>query len=211
MTQKTNNDWAKVVGSDLRARILTTAQSAYANACSLVLDAKVLFDAQRFPRAGALAILAEEEYAKSFILCICACNGRWDSTIFRSLTEHGPKQAISQGMLMYWEWLQTNLRRVAELNRCSLVGVQPSLLPSENEWNELIEQTRNSNIKKRKRDKLKQRFFYVGVGREGHAIHCPTALSSSAASKCIAEVSKFKSVVEFALTEQIPTFSPVTV
>ena len=210
MPQKINNNWSRVVDSDLRARLLTTAQTAYKNACSLVLDAKVLFDAQRFPRAGALAILAEEEYAKSFVLCICACNGRWDSEIFRALTDHGSKQAISQGMIVYWEWLQTNLRRVAELNRCSFVGVQPTLFPSQEEWSELIEQTRISNIKKRKRDKLKQRFFYVGVGREGHAIQCPTALSSNAASKCIVEASTFKSVTELALAEQIPTFKPIT-
>lgn len=211
MPQEPSDDWTKVVDSKLRAQLLNTAQTAYANACSLIIDAKVLLDAQRYPRAGALAILAEEEYAKSFVLCICARDGRWDSAIFRGLVDHGAKQAISQGMLLYWQWLQTNLQRVAELNRCSLIGIRPSLFPSQQEWNSMVDQTRSSHMKKRQRDKLKQRFFYVGVGREGHAIHLPTAISSKVASECIYTACTFKSVMEFSLAEQIPQFHPIAV
>lgn len=195
-----------VVDSECRARLLASARVAYENACSLVIDAKALFDVQRFPRAGALAILAEEEFAKSFVLCICVLNRRWDSEIFHSLTDHGAKQAVSQGMLAYSQWLQVNLRRVAELNRFSFVSLQPTLLPSHHEWNQIFEKARVSKLKKRQRDKIKQRFLYVGVGREGQVVHRPSVFSSKLVSECIDAATTFKSVTELVLAEQIPQF-----
>lgn len=211
MQQAQGSEWAEVVDQELYVRLVESAQAAYENACALIGDAKALFSAERFPRAGALAILAEEEYAKSFVLCICARDRRWDSAIFQSLTDHGPKQAISQAMLAYWQWLQTNLRRVAELNRFSFIPAQPSLFPSQAEWNEIVNNARTSNIKQRKRDKLKQRFFYVGIGRNGHVIHRPSTLSKQAASECIDAASTFKTVTEYALANQTPKFRPIAV
>ncbi len=211
MQQSSNNEWTTVVDDECRFHILASARAAYENACSLIIDAKTLFDTQRFPRAGALAILAEEEYAKAFVLCICARDRRWDSAIFRALTDHGAKQAISQGMLTYWKWLQTNLQRVAELNRFSFVGIQPAIFPSPHEWDKIVKTARTSHLKNRKRDKIKQRFFYVGIGREGKAIHRPSTISNKAASECIDMATTFKAVTEIALTDQIPQFESIAI
>jgi AbiV family abortive infection protein len=211
MKQTQPSEWTAVVDDERHSRLLAGARAAYENACSLVVDAKELLAAQRFPRAGALAILAEEEYAKSFVLCVCASDRRWDSAIFQSLTDHGAKQAVSQGMLAYWHWLQTNLRRVAELNRFSLIGVQPALFPSQDEWAKIVETARTSNLKKRQRDKLKWRLLYVDVGREGHVVHRPAVVSMQVASECIDIASTFKAVTELALSDQIPQFASIAV
>jgi AbiV family abortive infection protein len=209
MQQAQSSEWITVVDDERYSRLLVGARAAYENACSLIVDAKELLAAKRYPRAGALAILAEEEYAKSLVLCVCACGRRWDSVIFQSLTDHGAKQAVSQGMLTYWQRLQTNLHRVAELNRFSLVGAQPALFPSQDEWIAMVEKARTSNIKKKQRDKLKQRLLYVGVGREGHVVHRPSAISEQVASECIDIASTFKVVTELALADRIPQFEPI--
>lgn len=209
MQQAQCSEWISVVDEEHCARLLKGARAAYENACSLISDAKTLLAAERFPRAGALAILAEEEFSKSFVLCICARDRRWDSAIFQSLTDHGAKQAISQAMLAYWQWLQTNLRRVAELNRFSFIPAQPALFPTQVEWVSMVENARASNIKKRQRDKLKQRFLYVGIGREAHVIHRPATLSKQATLECIDVASTFKAVTEHALANQISPFEPI--
>lgn len=211
MQQAQRSEWISVVDDERHMRLIKGAQAAYENACSLIADAKVLLAAERFSRAGALAILAEEEYAKSFVLCVCARDRRWDSVIFQSLTDHGAKQAISQAMLAYWEWLQINLRRVAALNRFAPLPIQSALFPSQAEWDSMVESARALNIKKRQRDKLKQRFLYVSIGREGNVVHRPATLSKQAASECIDVASTFKVVTECALTGQISRFEPITV
>lgn len=73
------------VDEPLRSRLVESARAAYQSGCTLLSDAKTLIDTERYCRAGALAILAEEEYSKAFVLCICADTRRWDSVIFRSL------------------------------------------------------------------------------------------------------------------------------
>ena len=209
---KKSKEWSVVVDDARRFRMLESASAAYDNACSLLADAKVLFSAERFSRAGALAILAEEEYAKALVLCICARDRRWDSAILDSLTRHPIKQAVSQGMVEYWDWLQINLRRVTALNRGSLIGAQPAVFPSEREWNEIVEKSRLSNIKERQRDKLKQQLIYLDVGEEGQVMHRPAVLSSSnIASGCIDTAATFKVITDHALADQIPGFAPSTV
>ena len=92
------SDWVVTVTKELRQDMEITARAAYKNGCNLRQDAIVLFEAGRFPRAAALAILAEEEFSKAFILIISAQQGRWDSTIFKSLRRHSSKQAMSETM-----------------------------------------------------------------------------------------------------------------
>ena len=206
-----NTDWSTPVDEALRSRLVESARAAYDSGCTLLSDARVLLDAERHCRAGALAILAEEEYSKAFVLCICADIRRWDSVIYRSLTDHGSKQAVSQMMLRYWNWLQTNLKAVAEMNRFSFIPAQPSVLPPQSEFDAMIEDGRKEHIKKRQRDKLKQRMLYVHLDRNAAAIHKPANVPIGAARQCFDDTHSFKTVTEYALAKLLPGFSATAV
>ena len=170
-------------------------------------DARLLLEAKRHCRAGALAILAEEEYSKAFVLCICADMRRWDSVIYRSLTDHGSKQAVSQMMLRYWVWLQDNLKAVSEMNRFSFIPAQPSVLPPQSEFDAMVEDGKKDHIKRRQRDKLKQRMLYVHIDQNANAIHKPDNLPEGAARQCFDDTHSFKIITEYALTKLLPGFA----
>ena len=100
------------------SQLATFAQAALTNATELLSDAKVLLDAQRWPRAYALAVLAAEEYGK-FHTCVHATRLDPDSAenwnaFWRSLAWHGAKfdkwhaalVDIGHYGALYEEWLE---------------------------------------------------------------------------------------------------------
>lgn len=211
MPQSEPSDWSMLVDEALQSRLLETARAAYESGCSLLSDAKALLETERHCRAGALAILAEEEYSKAFILCNCAQMRRWDSVIFRSLTDHGGKQTVSQVMIDYWAWLQNNLKAVAEMNRFSFIPAQPSVLPSQTEFDAMVEKAKKQHMTKRQRDKLKQQMLYVHIDRNGSAIHKPNAVTAGTAQQCIDDTYLFKTITEYALAHVSPSFAAIAV
>ena len=64
------NNKFPVFNNALGRKIIKSARLAYDNGKALLDDAELLFDNKRFARAGSLAILAFEEFSKSFILLI---------------------------------------------------------------------------------------------------------------------------------------------
>lgn len=52
--------------------MLASAGACYPNASELLIDAVSLHTSSSWARAAALAILAEEEFNKSFMLRVCA-------------------------------------------------------------------------------------------------------------------------------------------
>ena len=100
-----------------------TARAAYENGCSLINDAVTLFEVGRFPRAAALAILAEEEFSKSFMLINCAMQSRWDSAMFNALFRHAEKQAFTESMRDLLELCDTRNKRINQINQCQLFQI----------------------------------------------------------------------------------------
>ena len=193
-----HSEWVKTVTPDIRKNMEACAHAAYINGRALRDDAILLYKATRYPRAAALAILAEEEFSKAFILRTCANQDRWDSNVFCALRTHAKKQGISEGMLIYVEWLKENIRRVMELNRSSLVPSQPCALPTKETWEEILGTTK-SRFSKPVRDHFKQDALYVSLDAEARLKSIPDSVTQSDAERCLKDSEQFQLVTEVLL------------
>jgi len=189
------HDWAVPVTPELRQDMEETARAAYENGLELRQDALKLFEACRYPRAAALAILAEEEFSKAFILKICAQKGRWDSSIYKALRRHPEKQGISEAMREYFNWFIDNYKKVMEMNRFSFVQAQPSLYPG-NEKMDIILSKAKSRFKKPIKDFLKQDSIYVGISKSAKISSTPDQIGIKKAKVCLEESLVFKVITE---------------
>lgn len=178
--------------------MLAAAQASHSNGCSLREDALLLFRADRFARAAALAILSEEEFSKAFILGICAKDGRWDSNIHLALRTHSNKQGISEAMANYLDWFTDNAMRVAEMNRVTLVSSSPGLIPPQEKMEDLLG-TARSRFAKPIRDYLKQDAFYVAIDEDGATKSTPGSVTKSEAEQCLETAETFQLVTEVVL------------
>ena len=195
MATKVGPSWAVDPSPTLVAKLSHAADAAYANAVSTLCDARSLFDAGRFPRACALAILAEEEFAKAVLLRSCASQPRWDSAVFRSLREHAVKQGIAQAARAYFGWLQRNLRLTEDLNRYAMIPVTPALFPGPKEWDHLLAEARVATTDP-VRDRRKQDALYVRVARTGAVTSEPSSISEGDAASCIEDAEKVRVYAE---------------
>lgn len=86
-----------------KAEILSRSISVTtANGRKLLDDAKLLFDCDRFSTALAIAVLAQEEFAKAFLLQLVADDALpWLPEVRRSMEKHQCKQLLAVVM----EWL----------------------------------------------------------------------------------------------------------
>jgi AbiV family abortive infection protein len=79
-----------------------TSGACFENGKKLLEDAKLLFDWERFPTALALSILAQEEFAKSFLLDLVVEGALpWLPEVQRSMARHECKHLIAVAM----EWI----------------------------------------------------------------------------------------------------------
>jgi AbiV family abortive infection protein len=194
------SDWAVPVTPELRQDMEKTSRAAYENGCSLRQDAITLFEAGRFPRAAALAILAEEEFSKAFMLIICAGQGRWDSNIFKALRRHPEKQGLSKAVMGLLDLFDAYNKRVMEMNQFRLIPIPFSRYPSKEKIEEVISKGK-SCIKKPKKDFLKQECFFVGCDERAELTCIPDSIGGKEAQSCLDESEKFKKITESAFDE----------
>ena len=98
----------------LQASILATTE----NGGKLLEDAKLLFDLDRFSTALALAVLAQEELAKAFLLQLVADGALpWVRAVQRSMEQHDCKHLL--GVVMVWlpPWDSPDLAELAKRRR----------------------------------------------------------------------------------------------
>ncbi len=70
--------------------------AALENGDRLLADAQSMLDWERFPTSYALALLAQEEYAKAFLLSLIEVNAiPWSDDVRRALHDHVCKQLVS--------------------------------------------------------------------------------------------------------------------
>jgi AbiV family abortive infection protein len=191
-------EWVKTVTPQFKHDMQESGRAAYANGCGLREDAVTLFSAQRYPRSAALAILAEEEFSKAFLMLICAEYGRWDSTIFMALRKHANKQGISEAMLDYLAWFNENYKGVAVLNQFAFIPMSASIDPGEKKINEITEKAKN-RFSKPIKDYLKQDAFYVSIDDNGKIISIPSAIGNEEAKQCLKAAEKFQVITEVLL------------
>lgn len=189
-------EWSKQVTHELRSRMLASANECYQNGCDLVADAELLHHASRWPRSAALAILAEEEFSKAFILRVCANQGRWDSNVHEALRKHSNKQGISQAMREYLDLVIPNALRVEDLNKHALIPSQPDMFLSPQHLDPIFQRARQT-FTKPQRDYLKQDALYVSIAHDGSTVSAPKAVDQAKASECMLEARKLKAVLDF--------------
>jgi len=77
---------------DLKPAIL----AALRNGDRLTDDSGLLLECERYPSSYALALLAQEEYAKAFLLCLVSAGALpWSAQVKRALHDHVCKQLAS--------------------------------------------------------------------------------------------------------------------
>ena len=187
--------WSKPVTPELRDRMRSSADACYLNASDLLTDAETLYKTSRWSRAAALAVLAEEEFSKAFMLRICAYQNRWDSNVHEALRKHSSKQGISQAMRDYLDLVVPNTLRVEELNKRALIPTQPGMFLSPKHLDPIMNRARQT-FAKPLRDYVKQDALYVNVDEHASIVSKPNATSQSAADECIREARKFKAGVD---------------
>lgn len=158
------------------------------NGDRLLEDAKSMLEWERFPTSYALAILAQEEFAKVFLLHLVG-EGiiPWTAKVHESLRNHWHKQLI--GLIM--EWLKpsddeffTRIKKrpgdytlpahVADAMKLYVEKVQPkghiSCPPDASD-------PRAKSVADGDRDKMKQDAIYVRLSKDGDVISVPTQVT----------------------------------
>lgn len=151
-----------------------SAAKALRNGRGLIEDARLLFDAKRYARATALAILAEEEFLKAFLLDNASLQGNWDDARYAALTKHGIKLGLAEGLRETMRLLQPERNSAAwRRERVADYGVR---LPSEEQMDIIADRVRKLAVKNQ-RNYTKQNAIYVGIGPDGVATSVPEDLS----------------------------------
>jgi AbiV family abortive infection protein len=193
-------DWSVQVTSELRRNMEETACAAYKNGCSLINDSITLFEVGRFPRAAALAILAEEEFSKCFILLNGATYNRWDSNLYEALYNHSKKQAFSESMRDLLELFIAHNKRIEEINRGMLIKIPFSKYPPKEKIEEVILKGQ-SHITNRIKDLLKQDCFFVRCDKMGKIERTPDTIGQEEAKSCFEDAEAFKKIAEYQYEE----------
>ena len=160
--------------------LLVTARSCLINAASTLDDAALLVAKQRTDRGFALAILAQEEFSKCFMLCNCAAQRRWDVEVYNALIHHEKKQALFEVMLSYVEWFQQANAFALSLNPTALIPAPISYMPDASEFQRWMDDANRKVVRKRNIDRAKQRALYVSVSADGTVSSEPGCTSQEA-------------------------------
>lgn len=134
-------------------KIIKSARIAFDNGAQLLEDAELLFDHARIARSGSLAILAFEEFAKSFLLKTCVIQKRWDREIYLGLRDHAKKQAVLYGAL-------TIAPTISQHHRVSFGG--GNFIPTSQ-----IENVTKTFADRKHLDRLKQYLQFSDVKKDG--------------------------------------------
>jgi len=201
--------------------VKTAIQGCLRNGRRLVEDGELLRDFDRHPTAFAVAILAQEEFAKAFILVLVSESVLpWTPEMRKLLRSHDAKHLV--GILVEWlgpPWEEEHRRLMAWSERAHPSSVAKQV-PSKPELprdvavalnilrHEKIERIRTGyawphpedkgfsrKIAEGSRDRAKQRALYVGVAQTGWLESLPTKVTREEAT---AEVKRARQYGEFA-------------
>lgn len=191
------------------ATVSRTASACIGNGDRLLADAKCLNELERFPSAVVLAMLAQEEYAKAFVLVLVrdGCLP-WTRELRRAAQNHECKHLI--GVMI--EWLGPPIETA--LARCNAstapgsvsiphdVAVAMNILRHEKlelfscRWPDAdpYDTGRARKIARGLRDREKQRALYVNISLSGEVTSEPQVKS---ATDAIREIALAESYAEF--------------
>lgn len=173
--------------------------AAIENGDRLLEDAKWMLDWERFPTSFALAVLAQEEYAKAMLLSLIDANAiPWSDDVRRALHDHVCKQLVA--VILDYLSLDTDefLRRYDPLRLDEKRPIFPpdvldaihlicyERIPRERYrwWVDPTGRPLGGTVKaiaNGRREDHKQDATYVRVGKEGEVLSRPSVVSSEAA------------------------------
>jgi len=191
--------WEKEITSELKQHLIGSSISSYQNANGILEDAEILFERNRYARSAALAILAEEEYGKAFLLVSCSFQKRWDSEVWKVISDHSKKQALSEGMCQIIEIIKKEIENnhiCPSSQEDELISKYGHLFINKEKIENITEPIKKDFLKKRKKDKLKQMFLYVSINKNGLVVSTPENICEVDARLCIEKARKIKCIVE---------------
>jgi AbiV family abortive infection protein len=190
--------WNKEVTPARKLQLEKSARASFANGCSLHDDALALYSLGRFPRAAALAVLAEEEFSKAFLLSTCAEERRWDSNIYKALREHNKKQGFAEALRDHVDWYtQAYLDSIIAGEPPESQELMATNPPAE--INSSRREKVESRWKKPIKDFLKQDAFYVSINEEGAVKSLPETIEETKAKQCLDESQKLRMAIDILL------------
>jgi AbiV family abortive infection protein len=177
--------------SDFKPGIVASLE----NGNRLLDDAKTVLDLEHFPTSYALAVLAQEEYAKALLLSLVDAGAvPWSADVRRSLHDHVCKQLLS----IILDYLAPDDDEFFRRHDLSRIGERPAIFPSdvldaihvicheriprerERWWLDPSERPLDHRVKvvaDGRLDAQKQRAIYVQIGKSGEVVSQPSQLS----------------------------------
>lgn len=169
------------------------------NGDRLVEDAQSMFDWQRFPSAYALAVLAQEEYAKALLLSLAKAGAvPWSTNVRHALHDHVCKQLLS----IILDYLSPDIDEFCRRHDFSRLSEKRPIFPSDvldaihvicheriprerGRWwlgpSERPLDDRVKAIAQGRLDGQKQDAIYVRIGKAGDLLSQPAQVSADAA------------------------------
>jgi len=170
---------------------------SFENGTRLLEDSQYLLEYGRFPTAYALSILAQEEYAKTFLLFLVQDNAiPWNSNVHRALRDHTCKQLVASIMDYLdeewekWTAIYLTTRKLPTSKFPAHIAdalniIRHEKVPREDGWS----WDDGTPCDKRARaiadgeiDKQKQNAIYVGLGKTGQVSSSPIKITENEAT-----------------------------
>lgn len=186
----------------------TSIKTCKNNGSRLLEDAEYLYDFDRYPSAFGLTKLAQEEFAKGFILRLVQSGGlKWTKEVRNSLQHHVSKQL----MFLILEFLNPDTDEfLKQLKNGTLNKRPPKVVDSMNIYvHEILKRWESKNwfwaedpiydkeairIFKGKEDEMKQNSFYVKISKDGKATDLTEKINKEMVES---EISKTKRCMDF--------------
>jgi AbiV family abortive infection protein len=110
------------------AKLKLAIAASLENGDRLMEDAKSMLEWERFPTAFALAVLAQEEYAKAPLLSLVDANAiPWSSDVRRALHDHVCKQLAS----VILDYLSPDTEEFLRRHDLSRIGEKKPVFPAD--------------------------------------------------------------------------------
>ncbi len=164
--EETGQGWSEYLDDEAVARLRSSVSEIYNNAGSLLTEAQILRREQRYNRALALVLTADEELGKAFMLLSVIQARHWTDQHCRLLTEHSAKHGLVKALRIFFNWIEEANKFHIQYNRSQLVSIPLLRNPPQDVVDRMAEEFRRA-LKKKEVDRLRQRLLYARIDRNG--------------------------------------------
>lgn len=201
---------------EINEKLTPTIRDVLTNAGRLLDDARYLCDFEKYPSSFALSVLAQEEYAKAFLLHLIEVGAiPWTPEVRRILHDHTAKQLLSTIMdflqppdfdefELWMKKREESGHAIPPNIRDALNIIRHEKIPREGEWSWIDEEDQPCDPQARKvadghLDRQKQDALYVRVGKTGQTACTPNNISKERAASELEKTER--------LSQLLPTYN----